>query len=263
MTQVLDGLDGTVADYSLHHYYDGNRLDGKSWSLPFWLRMMARGFDEYRQIEKRDPNVWITEHGRQPMSNQPGKDNSVQSTSNMSATISTADYLIAIGQFKEIQGAVWHGLNAGPWQLFDYSVKYNDLRPRPMYWGLRVLRMLEMDNVLETYTHSPNLSEYAGGYDIRAVSYIDDDRNKLGLRVVNRASVDQEIRINFDEYADQNVTLKHYSVSIPEGQNPENENAKISVDLEPEEKNAKFNNNGAIYITLPASSVSSVEINKL
>ena len=263
MAGVFNTIGDSVDDYSLHHYYDGNRVDGRSRSIPYWLRLLTRSFDDYRSIENREPSVWITEHGRQPMSRQPGKDKSRQSTSNMSAAISTADYLIAISQFAEVKGAVWHALNAGPWQLFDYSVKYKDLRPRPIYWGLRVLRMIDLNNSLETQTASPNLSKYDGGYDIRAASFRNDDNSKVGLRLVNRAAQEQEVRIQYESYSQQKVLMKHYSASLAEGQDPESENVSVKIVLEPTETEGQFNDNGAIYITLPASSVSSVEINRV
>ena len=258
---VIEGMD-SYNDYSLHHYYDGKREDGKSRPIPFWLRLLSRSIQDHRDITGQDARIWITEHGRQPNSNKAGRDGSELFTSNVAAALSTADYLIALSQFAEVKGAVWHALNAGPWQLFDYSVKHKDLRPRPIYWGLRVLRKVSLDEVLTTFTYSPNNSEYAGGYDIRGAAFRSKDAKRLGIRLVNRAPAAQKIKLKYELFAEKKVSYKHYSLSLEEGEVADLDRDDFIVELDPQKRNDQFDDDGFITIELPASSVSSIVMEK-
>lgn len=257
LERVVDTL-GVYNDYSLHHYYDGNRKDGKSRSIPFWLRHLSRSIRDHLEITGQPASIWITEHGRQPNSKKAGKDGSEVFTSNVAAALSTSDYLISLTQFAEVKGAVWHGLNAGPWQLFDYSVKHKDLRPRPIYWALRVLRMVSLQESLRTFTISPNNSNYAGGYDIRGAAFRSNNSKQLGLRVVNRASVAQKIKLKYELFAKKKVSYKHYSLSLAEGEESDIDRDDFIVEMNPEARDDQFDNDGYIYFELPASSVSSI-----
>ena len=257
LNDVIDGL-GVKNDYSLHHYYDGNRIDGNSRAIPFWLRHLSRSIDDHLDITGEPASIWITEHGRQPKSRKPGRDGSAASTSNVSAAISTSDYLIALTQFAEVKGAVWHGLNAGPWQLFDYSVQHKDLRPRPIYWAFRVLRMVSLDEVLETFSYSPNNSEYAGGYDVRGAAFRSKDEEQLGFRLINRSPAAQKIKIKYEPFAEKEVSYKHYSLSLKDGEDADIDRDDFIVELDPKTRNDEFDDDGYISIELPASSVSSI-----
>ena len=261
LKEVIDTM-GVTNDYSLHHYYDGNRIDGNSRAIPFWLRHLSRSIDDHLDITGEPASIWITEHGRQPNSKKAGTDGSEAFTSNVSAALSTSDYLISLTQFAEVKGAVWHGLNAGPWQLFDYSVKHRDLRPRPIYWALRVLRMVSMDEVLRTFTYSPNNSEYAGGYDIRGTAFRTKDENQFGLRLVNRAPAAQKIKVKYELFTEQKVSYKQYSLSLKDGQDPDVERDDFIVEIEPAAQTDQFDDKGYISIELPASSVSSIVMQK-
>lgn len=254
---------GVQNDYSLHHYYDGNRTDGKSRSIPFWLRHLSGSIQDHLEITGEPASIWITEHGRQPNSKKAGRDGSEKFTSNVAAALSTADYLTALAQFAEVKGAVWHGLNAGPWQLFDYSVKHKDLRPRPLYWALRVLRMVSLQESLTTFSYSPNISQYDGGYDIRGAAFRANDGNQLGLRVVNRASIAQKVKLKYELFAEQKIRYKHYSLSLPAEVDPELNNDDFIVELDPETVDDQFDDDGYIYFDLPPSSVSSLVLEKV
>ena len=256
---AINGLE-MVDGYSIHHYYDSKREDGKSRSIPFWLRLLNRSINTYKSIRNEAPNVWITEHGRQPDSNKPGKDGTLSSSSNLSAALSTADYLIALSLLPEIKGAVWHGLNAHPWQLFDYSARYNDLRPRPIYWAFRVMAEMNLDVGLTTRTASPNLSNYAGGYDIRASAFRNEASDQLALRVVNRYSDYQTVKINYKTFAGKDVEVEHFQISAPVGADPENEDKDYMLELSPSKQKFSFSDSGEIEIDIPPSSVSTLNI---
>jgi alpha-L-arabinofuranosidase len=255
MAAVLKGLP-EVQDYSLHHYYDGKREDGKSRKLTFWLKLLEKSIQDYRSLRGSEPNIWITEHARQMSSAQPSKDLTVEYTSNLGGALSTADYLIAIAQIPQVKGAVWHGLNAGPWQLFDASVRYKDLRPRPIYWGLRVLREMHLPNVLETHTSSPNHSGYQGGYDVRAVAFTDSDRKQLGLWLVNHYAQPLSVQVRYQPLSGRTVVIKHRFISGPAGHSPDDLSMAPDQMLLSEDFSGSLSQTGVLTLELPPTSVS-------
>ena len=177
--------------------------------------------------------------------------------SNLSAMLSTADFLIALAQVPEVRGAAWHALNGNPWQLFDASIRYNDLRPRPVYWGLRTLRALNLPVVLATVTTSPNVSGYAGGYDVRTVGFASEDQSQLGLWAVNRAAKATEVELNAATWKNRSVEVRHFHVSGEPGVDPDDPDVEIEMELSPAVTSASFSATGTLKLRLPPSSVSS------
>jgi hypothetical protein len=256
LRDVMQGLP-LVEDYSLHHYYDGKRSDGRGRDVPFWLRLLTTSIATYRAThDGKAPRIWITEHARQKSSDRAGQDGTREYTSNLGGAISTADYLIALAQIPEVQGVCWHGLNAGPWQLFDATLRYRDLRPRPVYWGLRVLREMKLPVVLQTHTHSPNHSGYPGGYDVRAVAFRDQAGHALGLWVVNRAPRPLQAEVEYRRLSGQDMLLKHYFLAGKAGVDPDAAGLEPTWDLEPEMKRVKLSSEGRLLLDLPPASIS-------
>jgi len=253
--KVLAGLPD-VKDYSLHHYYSGKRTDGRSRDLNFWLKLLRNSVRDYQKIRGEDPNIWITEHGRQMSSEKANNDLTVQYTSNLGGALRTADYLIALAQIPQVKGAVWHGLNAGPWQLFDATVKYKDLRPRPIYYGFRVLHEMKLPTVLRTHTSSTNVSGDASGYDVRAVAFTDQATGDLGLWLVNLSSGTQRVTVNFAPMAAKKVAIQHFYIAGPEGKDPDDLSLQLSQGYMTETLNAQFSAQGLTEISVPPASVS-------
>lgn len=255
MRQVLAGLP-MVTDYSLHHYSDGKREDGKSRPVTFWLKLMQRSIDTYKRIRKESPGVWITEHARQKSSNKPGSDGTKFYSNNLNGAITTADYLTALAQVPEVQGTFRHGVNAGPWQLFDFVYKNNDLRPLPIYWALLMMRSMPLSTVLETRNLSSHYSLYPGGYDSRAVAFTNEERDQLGLWVVNRYNRPLEMEIEYQGFAGRDVNFCHYYIAGQEGMDPDDYDLEPVLRLSPGIDEIRFQDNGVAKVVLPASSVS-------
>ncbi len=255
---VLTGLP-SVNDFSLHYYYD-EAADVKKYRRISWrLKQFKRAIDEAKRVRKdTDINVWVTEHARGIDIKKGRAVDSIQLTSNLSAMLGTSDFLIALAQFPEIQGASWHGLNAGPWQLFDASVQNYDLRPRPVYWGMQLLQSTDLPVVLGTFTSSPNVSNYPGGYDIRAAAFTDDSREKLGLWMVNRSSQATEVEINYAPWNNSKVAINHSYISGKVGQNASDPSIPINMELDPKQELIDIKEDGSFLLTLPPSSVSSI-----
>lgn len=52
-----------------------------------------------------------------------------------------ADFIISSMQLPEVDVATWHALGVkGPWQLFHYDSKNDDVYPSAVYWAFRVVR---------------------------------------------------------------------------------------------------------------------------
>lgn len=257
MRQVLDGLP-MVSDYSLHHYSDGERQDGKARDVPFWLKLMQRSIDTYKKIRNAPPGIWITEHARQKSSNKPGSDGTNFYANNLNGAITTANYLTALAQVAEVKGTFRHGLNAGPWQLFDYIYKHNDLRPLPIYWAMRMLRAMPLSTVLESRNTSSQLAMYQGGYDTRAVAFTNENRDQLGLWAINRYTKPLDIEIEYSAFADRQMDFCHFSMAGKEGVDPDDYDLEPVFNLSPRIDEIKFSVPGIATVRLPPSSVSTL-----
>jgi len=255
LKEIMTGLP-MVEDYSLHHYYDGKRKDGKSRDIPFRLKLMQRSIDTYKEARGKAPNVWITEHARQKSSDKPGSDGTRFYSSNLGAAISTADYLIAIAQIPEIQGSFWHGLNAGPWQLFDFSAKHSNLSPRPIFWAIRLLTATSSGKVYRTHVLSPNQSGYSGGYDTRAAVFGLENRDGVSIWTVNRSRNASQTELVYKPFSNQTLTMCHYHISGSEGEDPDDIDLEPILKLSPTPLEVNRSENGSVTLELPPSSVS-------
>jgi alpha-L-arabinofuranosidase len=254
---VLQGLPG-ISDFSFQFYYDDPGLDQPLKLIPVRLKQFRRAIEIAREAgHLEEPRVWITEHAR---GINLGEGKSMQRaylTSNLAAAISTGDFLIALAQIPEVQGAALHGLNAGPWQVFDATIEHRDLRPRPVYWGMRVLHAVDLPVVLRTRTASPNESGYAGGYDTRTVALTSEGADRIGLWAVNRAARPAELRLAVDAWKDRPVAVRHYYLSGQPGVDPDDPEIELTIELDPEPQTGQFSASGDLRLELPASSVSS------
>lgn len=259
MKTVMEQLP-EVTNYSLHHYYNGKRKDHRSRAITFWLRHLKMSIRDYQDLRGEDPKIWITEHGRQMSSTKPAKDLTVQYTSNLGGALSTADYLIAIAQIPQIRGAVWHALNAGPWQMFDATVRYKDLRPRPIYYGYRVLREMDLPTVLDTRIASTNISGNQSGYDVRAVGFSDADQQQLGLWLVNHSVVPREVSVEFKPLASKPVNIAQWYISGPEGVDVDDLSMQFKDGVQTKQVAGAFTDAGTIKLVIPPSSVSTFKV---
>lgn len=251
---VLTGLPD-VNDFSMHFYYDARNTTEVYRRLPWRLRQFRLAIDEAKKYRRgEDLNVWITEHARGIDFGKMKAREARPYTSNLAAAVSTGDFLIALAQIPEIQGASWHGLNAMPWQVFDPQRK---LAPNPVYWGMRVLREMKLPRVLGTWTTSPNNSGYAGGYDVRAVAFGNADDTALGLWATNRAAQPTQVVLRAEEWGGRAVTLRHYTLAGATDVDPDSGQQPV-VELEPEAEMRAFDASGVLVLTLPPASVSTV-----
>ena len=257
ITDVLNGLP-SVQDFSLQFYYDDPGMDNKLKQIPARLRQFNQAFDVAARVRGgKMPGVWITEHARGINLGAGKVAQRAALTSNLAAAVSTGDFMTALAQMPEVRGAAWHGLNGGPWQLFDATIEHRDLRPRPVYWGLRVLRAIDLPVVLATRTGSPNASGYAGGYDVRTAGFTDEKGEQLGLWAVNRSVRMVDLRLEVTSWKDRTVEVRHFYLCGEPGVDADDPRVKLDIQLEPVSESSEFSSSGELILRLPPSSVSS------
>lgn len=262
ITDVMRGLP-MVQDYSIHHYYDEQHGSKTGPPIRNSLERMAKSIETYKSVRNGQvPRVWITEHARQINEGPRIKHSSVEYLSNLSSALSTADYLISLAQFSEVQGACWHGLNAAPWQVFDVTFRHRDLRPTPIYLGLRVLRAMDLPVVLATRTSSTNISNYQGGYDVRGVGFRDNDSQALGVWIVNRANQQVQTELEYLLFKGAVVSALHTYLAGPKGVDPDALQLEPSWVSEPTKLKMRFSGTGTIVLDLPPSSISTFVFRK-
>jgi len=259
--EVLQGLP-SVDDFSLHFYYDDPDTKQKIKTIERRMRQFQLAIEAARESRNGNmPNIWITEHARGVDLPRGRAMDRADRTGNLYGTVSTADFLIAISQVPEIKGAFLHGLNAGPWQVFDASIRHHDLRPRPVYWGMRILRAVDYELTLATATQQGEASSgYLGGYDVRAAGFSNAERSELGLWVANRAPQTVPAEVQFTPLAGRSVIVEHNHISLPDG--GELEDPKLDPELITAADGVcrRFSDQGVLTMQLPAGSVSGIRI---
>ena len=207
---VLRGLP-MVDDFSLHFYYDGEtRPGGKFMHIQDVVNRINRVLSVAAGVRGEKPlHVWVTEHSRRLTVNSENEQKAKSYTSNLQAALSTADFLTAMTQIPQVKATALQALNGVGRQVFDASVQHADLRPRPVYWAMRILNYGRRGAVLSTETQSPHTSGYPGGYDVRAAA-LSNQSAELTVWVVNRALTPMASDIVYRPLKAQEVELQHY-----------------------------------------------------
>lgn len=258
---ILDGLPDVDA-FSLHFYYDDPGQDRHTKRIGWRLQQIESAIDVARTARKGTvPEVWITEHARGVNLDMGKGMERAALTSNLTATISTADFLIGLSQLPEVKGAFWHGINAGPWQLFDATIEHRDLRPRPLYWGYRVMRSVMLPETLRTEA-GPQPDARYDDYDVRATSFRSSDQETLGLWVANRRTEAVTLEILYTPFAEREVSVRQFEVYDPGGRNPDRPGLEPEIELSPVATNLTFSPEGVLKVVVKASSVTALEISQ-
>lgn len=241
-----------VHDFSLQIYYDAPSEEGRKSDIAWRLRMVREIIDEARTIRSGTvPNVWITEHAR-ALPRDRGKSDP-EFASGLDGAISSADFIIGITQIPEIQGAFWHALGGGKWNVIEKHPSGN-IQTTPVYWMLRLLRENMDGHVLRTATTDGNISGYEGGYDVRAVALYQPDKRILTLWLVNRADAIQKASLNFAAFAGRKCQSQVSYLNEKTLRDPGPRPLRQAVNT------IFFNDRGSAEITLPGRSVAVVRI---
>lgn len=250
-----------VNDFSMHFYYDHPRSEKISQTLPWRLDRFRAAISAATDAKKgTTPGVWITEHAR-GVPAPPFKAKEVKRfTSNLSAAVSTADFLIALAQMPAVRGATWHGLNALPWQLFDPQ---KDLEPTTVYWLFRMLRESVGKSVYATYSSSPDKSGYNGGYDVRAVALASNPNEELDLWIVNRSRQVTPVEIRIAQWGDREVRVAARTLSAPAGVDPDSSTLGYVRVVEQPDTTRRAGATGVVELALAPSSVSRYRLSPL
>lgn len=248
---VLGGLP-MVDDFSLHFYYDGRLSpDSKFITIPDVMSKIQKALGHARNARPGDNfNVWVTEHSKRVYLSG----GIPEPTNALDTGLSMGDFLIGVTQMPEVKGAGAQALQGNPRHLFHTP----DLMATPAFAALRVLSAQPYPRVVASQTFSPNSSGYPGGYDVRAVGFTDATNSKLAVSAINRATKAQTLEIQFPPLKGQGVGMKHYFVAGPAGVNPMKIERNYTFQMAPATATARFSSTGAITVTLPPASVSTI-----
>lgn len=250
---VGQALNSIAYGYAYHPYYDGMSIP----EVNRYLKNVINNFSEYDSGGL--PAIFVTEHARWPKKPLFGdwKDNWGQ-TGNLGGAIATVDFLLSQMTIPNVRAAMWHALGAwGPWQLFYVNSNNDSTYPNVVYWGLRVTRQGLLDDAIKTHVSSPNLSNYSGGYDVRALFMRSRDGERYSLMTVNRSGEAQKARLNIPSWAGRSFNVRHYFIT---GKSKAEENRvgdENRVTMRDELMTVGFDVDGQAIISLPAFSVSS------
>ena len=192
VSDVLQALP-EVNDFSLHYYYDDPGLEHKNpKKIPWRLRQFQNTLAVAKQVR---PNIqlWVTEHARGVNLTQPKPMSRARVTSNFDAALSVADFMGAMVAMPEVAGAALHGLNAGPWQVFDATAQHRDLRPRPTLPLMQMLADQVGKPVLEHVLRDSKPPVYADQYTLRATVF--DHGLSQVVWIVNRDELPRELKV--------------------------------------------------------------------
>lgn len=248
--RLLRSMSHEVNGISLHLYYDG--APGGP-SIPTQIRTVVESATLFREINGRQGEVWVTEHGRWPEGDTRSNNWEAQwyKTNDMDGVMATADFLIALAQVEDVAGAMLHGLRAGPWNVFEKS------NHEPYLTGVGQLLDLFSEassgNRLETRTVSLNQSKYKGGYDMRASAFVSPDNKIISLWVVNRSPVAITSQLTMPRHAVAAKLIKGSSLLCPlvDGRCSGDQFKVFQVNPE----QVKYNQD-KLKLTLPSRSVS-------
>ncbi|MBU2641420.1 MAG: hypothetical protein Q8S73_15740 [Deltaproteobacteria bacterium] len=235
-----------ASDFSLHLYYD---------NVP-WGPSVANRLASVRNVAKiinaegvPNPAIWITEHARPPPGTpkDPNWKQGWHQTGSQDAVVATADFLIGLSQIPMVQGAVWHGLRAGPWNFIDVSAG-GALRNTRMSRLFGLMTPPFESQILATKTTSINEQGLPGGYAVRAAAFADRNSSKYVVWLVNRSAHAQPVRLSRASFGGAS-SLQVRQTDFSGAYDP-----SASLDSLPVLKQTLTPFNGTITVTLPKRS---------
>ncbi len=249
---VMTELRGLVDGYSWHPYYDGRHVP---WMIEYTDNLVNEA--KAAGYAASSVKLYVTEHAKWPPKPPVGAwDESWKRTSDLGGAISSADFLIAMASMPNVEGAVWHALGArGPWQLFYVHPSNDRLIPSVVYWGLRVVRAGLLDDAVATTVTSPNVSEYRGGYDVRALVTRAEQPRRISILAVNRAGRDHEALVTLKGLEGARATGEIFSISGPNPQTANDSGDPDRVSLRRQPLSLNFDSGGRTTFVIPANSV--------
>lgn len=252
--EVFAGLP-MVDDYGLFSYYDTPQFGNYKYWVPLEADRVQDTINHFENVVRpgQTARTHLVEHSRRRDlgGNLGVLDNQV--LTGMGGLISTADWMITMMQMYQVLTLTYHGANAGPWNLFDRNVQFNDGRLTPVGEGLCMLRRCCTDTVVESITTSQNASGYPGGYDVRAVTFKEND-GSIKIWAINRDTQPRQMLVDVAQWNSETLNIEQGSIHADPGLDPD------TVDLIPNYDQAlttlsKQTSDPEFALDLPASSV--------
>lgn len=182
--KLMRAMTVPVNGISLHLYYDGPPSGP---SIPTQISNIPDNARIFNTVFGTTAAVWVTEHARWPQGESlPNWSDYWYRTSDMEGLMGTTDFVIAASQVPELAGLMLHGMRAGPWNVFDKVAK--DKEPTLGGIGMLYTNLSAAKPAirLKTSTISANISQYRGGYDLRAGAFKTADAKTMSVWYVNR-----------------------------------------------------------------------------
>lgn len=258
--EVAKGLADFTSEYAQHSYYDGLNVYVPL-TVPNRIANICRSIDVAQQAAPAAGPVaiWVTEHARQPVKSAKNADwrPTWSKSANLEAALGVADFVIAATQVSEIQGLFAHALHglSVPWPMFHKSKSGTQIHPSAVFWVLHMLRQGMESEVLRTVSSSPNLSGYAGGYDLRATILTNAQQTRWSIWVVNRSKQDQTATLTLPPLAGKTLQT---SARVLGDNDLDANDYDDSTRLQPRdlpERNLAFDAGGISRIQIPGQSV--------
>lgn len=246
--QLMRRMRDLTHHYALHVYYE-NPPEGPS--LRNRLKYIR---DLVQQLRRNHPEgqLWVTEHARWPKGSP--RDGAAwrrnwHQTTDEDGVLSTAGFLAGISQIDGVAGAMWHGLQAGPWNFVDVSLE-GDVRPGTMakLFGFLNRQVGELSPVSVHAT--PTLaSAVLMNHDYHIAAFSDPRDPEAGLRimVVNRGEADASFAVEADRGAKPLSVARAHHYSPARG---------IDHIKTPRENEGTGSGTAPILLTAPARHVS-------
>lgn len=247
---VMTGLP-MINDFSLHFYYDGKLSPNSRFvTIPDMVDKVQKAVSLAKAARSGNYDVWITEHSKRIFLSGGTSPN----PNALDGGVSVGDFLLAMAQVPEVKGAGYQALQGNPRTTFFKD----SLKGTPAFWALRVLEAQPYDRLVASRTASPNRSGYPGGYDVRALGFVDATGTKLGVQAINRHNQPTSLVINFAPFKGKSKTMRHYYVGGPAGADAAKIDRNVTVVSAPGAVTKSFGTTGALTVTLPPSSVSTI-----
>jgi hypothetical protein len=164
--------------YALHAYYEGPP-EG-----PSLKNRIAFINNLCGQIQSVAPSarLWLTEHGRWPKGNPsvPGWQRTWPSTNDQDGAMATMAFLLGLQSTSCVEGAFYHGLRAGPWNLLQVDKDRQFVRPTLISSAMSQL------SAVADFRASPSDVQHSENFHFIAVPLKDDASTLRAYVVLNR-----------------------------------------------------------------------------
>lgn len=253
--QLVQGLAGYDVEFAVHYYYDGKPGGPPvTWAIDNLC-------DKIEKIEHhtgKPPAIWVTEHAKWPPGKAGDKNwkKSWNESSDLSAALSSADFLLALSQIDVVKGAFLHSLGGakGPWVLFQETQHGKQLYSSVVLEAVRLLHKPLSSQILPTRSVS-------SGWKTKNLrgAFFRLTEGSLGLAAVNRGDAEESVRLHVPELAGHQLLARYQIISGKSLHERNSDSAPQAISLRRHEEPILFDADGRATLKLARFSVNRVD----